>query len=345
MAIASNSSLPFGMRVSEPFIGAGLRIKTLEGFEFVCGPEQMVLAKARHGARITTRWIAAGQIQEGDTLALQNYRSRPVSADGDLRKGWLVGHCLGNGGHNPDNSGGTYLRFWRAEEESLIAYADAAIRELGVGPTYRGGNRNKKNVTTIRSAALSRYIDQYLERGTKRPLASIYREGQQFQIGFLQGLFDSDGSAFGSLEKGRALRLSQANRETLLFVQNLLLQFGIAARLYSRDKARVKRLPDGRGGAKGYMCKPVWELHIGKDNIYWFYRQIGLNKPSKLDRLNQFISSGSRDPYREYFIVRVKSVEIIRTKLVDCVALHPMPSGNRSRVFVSNGFVLEKANP
>ncbi len=345
MAIASNSRLPFGMRVGEPFIGTGLRIKTQEGFELACGPDQMVLAKTRHRGVTATHWIAAGQIQAGDTLALQNNRFRRISSEGDLRRGWLVGHCLGNGGHNPDNSGGTYLRFWDAEDEQLITYADAAIRELGVGPTYKGGHRNKKAITTIRSVALSEYVDQYLERGTKRPLASIYREGQQFQIGFLQGLFDTDGSVFGTPEKGRALRLSQANRETLVFVQNLLLEFGIAARLYFREKARVKEMPDGKGGTKGYLCKPMWELHVGRDNIYWFYRQIGLNKSSKLDRLHQFISSGLREPYREFFITRVRSVETTRMKLVNCAAIYPMPAANRSRIFVSNGFVLQKANP
>ena len=73
------------------------------------------------------------------------------------------------------------------------------------------------------------------------------------QRGFLQALFTADGHVAGSTKKGVSVRLTSVSLLLLRDVQRMLLNFGIASRLYAeRHGARKSVLPDGRGGMRAY---------------------------------------------------------------------------------------------
>ena len=85
------------------------------------------------------------------------------------------------------------------------------------------------------------------------------------QRAYLQALFGADGTVTGiGPEKGVSVRLNSSSPKLLEGVQRLLLNFGIASRVYLRRDERIASMPDGRGGYKGrgLHCRPnevVWE--------------------------------------------------------------------------------------
>ena len=85
---------------------------------------------------------------------------------------------------------------------------------------------------------------------------------REFNIGLLQGLFDSDGTVgISESKKNSYVRLSQNNTSRLQQVQQLLLTLGIGSKIYSnRREENLRLLPDGKGGEKEYLCKALRNL-------------------------------------------------------------------------------------
>lgn len=240
-------------------------IVTAEGCRLKCSAEHRLFRYYRRGPDyVLSEEIPACRVAVGDRLEMGNHRRMEVCHEHpDFDVGWAVGHIKGNGGHNPGNSSGTYLRFWHGEEYDLELRADALVRSLGVSGSYSGGYHNRTNGTwTIRSEQLSRMVDQYLFPLTKDIRPALLHGSAPLVAGFLQGFFDSDGSPQGNTKKGRSVRLNQSNDAELLKVQQMLLRFGIMSKLVRRCAAGVRLMPDGRGGQKLYPHKEKWEIII-----------------------------------------------------------------------------------
>ena len=76
------------------------------------------------------------------------------------------------------------------------------------------------------------------------------------QRGFLQGLFSSDGTVLDDVSKGVSVRLWSSKPGLLKDVQRLLLNFGIASKVYlERKKAGYKPMPDGHGEQREYFTQ------------------------------------------------------------------------------------------
>ena len=101
----------------------------------------------------------------------------------------------------------------------------------------------------------------------------ILKENKAFQIGFLQGIFDAEGSV--SLNSNH-IRVSSKNLQLIRIIRKLLKNFNFRiAKLY-KDKNNVITL----------------SLY-GRDNLLKFYRCIGFNHPIKQKRLKNKISCRS----------------------------------------------------
>ena len=90
----------------------------------------------------------------------------------------------------------------------------------------------------------------------------VFRGTEEMQRAYLQALFGADGTVTGiGPEKGVSVRLNSSSPKLLEGVQRLLLNFGIASRVYLRRDERIASMPDGRGGYKGYKTTPELRSH------------------------------------------------------------------------------------
>jgi ribonucleoside-diphosphate reductase alpha chain len=91
------------------------------------------------------------------------------------------------------------------------------------------------------------------------------------------------------------VRLSSSHLPLLKDVQRLLLNFGIAGRIYEqRRPGGYRPMPDGQGGVKEYYHRAQHELAIGKTNLIDFANTIGFLTEAKQNRLNAYLGRARR---------------------------------------------------
>jgi len=190
----------------------------------------------------------------------------------------------------------------------------------------------------VESSRLGTLVKSYgLTQGDKHKVPRhVFLGTEAMQRGFLQALFTADGTVVGGPKKGLSVRLSQSDEQLLQQVQQLLLNFGIACKIYcNRRQAGYRLLPDGKGGLKDYWCKAQHELVIGKVNLYKFQKDIGFLRKDKQARLDEgLMSYGERGPYRENFTTSFKSLtEEGVENVYDLIEPY-------SHSFVANGIVV-----
>ncbi|MGG7577602.1 LAGLIDADG family homing endonuclease [Rhizobium sp. Nf11,1] len=296
-----------------------LRVATDRGYEITLSPDQEVLVEVARGrvsggASVGQKaWVPANSIGAGTVLVMANNRDAisEISSK-DFERGWLLGQVTGNGGHNPHNSSGTYLRFWMPHHADLADRADRIIRTMGVSKTYSGGAYNDFHRTlSIQTRALEDFAAQFLESQTKLIKPQLIEGNASLVRGFLRGFFDADGTVAGNREKGQSVRLNQSSRPNLIAVQRMLLRFGIASTIYLRRKAGTSRLPNSKREYRDYQTKANYELIISKDNIGVFEHTIGFEDSEKKARLAEFTRTSARKPYAERFTANVTAIEAI----------------------------------
>jgi hypothetical protein len=162
--------------------------------------------------------------------------------------------------------------------------------------------------------------DYGIYKGMKTITPLVEQTSSGFHCGFLQGLFDTDGTVIGTQSKGVSVCLAQSDLPLLQAAQRMLLRLGIAATVYeNRRLAGTRSLPDGRGGYADYETRAQHELVIANDNLFQFAELIGFTDPDKRERLARKLENYQRVPNRERFVATVESLEPDREEVVyDC---------------------------
>jgi ribonucleoside-diphosphate reductase alpha chain len=199
------------------------------------------------------------------------------------------------------------------------------------------GSRDRDR-DTVKSVRLLRIVEAAgVDRENKHRVPRQVLAGTEaMQRGFLQALFTADGTVIGSTDKGLSVRLAQSDEKLLEEVQMLLLNFGIASKIYrDRREPNYRSLPDGKGGLKDYWCKAQHELVVGKVNLIQYQKEIGFLREDKQVKLETgLLSYGKRGPYSENFTVRFDS---LTEEGVEPVYDLTEP---RTHSFVANGLVV-----
>ena len=309
------------------------RLRTEEGYE--------IRLTADHRLMTPKGWRRAGELQSGDLLHVLN-RKGGFGAEGSLDEGRLLGWLIGDGHIRPDK--GVILRFYGEEKRELAPlFAKHINRALDskVGDRYHIApvevtGRDQATVSSVRFART--VTEKYAltqDSKTARVPEQVLCGSEDLQRGFLQALFTADGHVAGTTQKGVSVRLTSISHPLLVDVQRMLLNFGIASRIYQdRHGARRAQLPDGHGGVAEYECQPDHDLTVAKENLVAFVREIGFLTTAKQNRLLHLVSTYSRKPYRETFLVRFKSLEHDGEEVVFDLK-EPLTNS-----FVSNGFVV-----
>jgi len=274
-------------------------LKTKEGYELRLTTDHKVVTT--HGEK------EAAKLQKGDKLVLST--GGYFGVRGILGEGRVLGWLVGDGSVKKDVA---TLYFYQEEKKELAPYFARIVERMVEGeqivtraypifPQYV----EKENKAVIESVRLWRIVNKYgLSHEDKYQVpAAIFEGSEEFQRGFLQGLFSSDGMVIGTLKKGVTVRLTSIRKSLLINVQRLLLNFGIVSTIYTNRRSSQERLlPDGKGGKKLYRCQAYHELAISKKNLIKFAGRIGFLQERKQNKLQSFISLYQRGPYRESFV-------------------------------------------
>jgi ribonucleoside-diphosphate reductase alpha chain len=252
--------------------------------------------------RLQTEWCAAGDLNPGDKVLMQDHRraahwagslERPMG----LNEGYLMGLLVGDGTVSEERA---ELSIWARSAvgngdvdvggpHSVMAAALDAARGFNHRADFsgwrQGAGRGEFRLSMDAITELSRELGLRPGRQTITP--SIERASSEFYRGFLRGLFDTDGSVQGTQAKGVSVRLAQPDRAMLEGVQRMLLRLGVASSLYKRAQ---------------------FELVITGENVARFADLVGFADTVKRARLARLLGSYKRTLNRERFVAVVESV-------------------------------------
>jgi ribonucleotide reductase alpha subunit len=224
--------------------------------------------------------------------------------------GWLVGD-------GTINAIRAVLSFFGEEKRELAPQFAGAVTRLVERPGQRRAYpvgwteieaRDEARVASERLRAWA--VEHGLGEEKLCVPASVLGGREAMQRGFLQALFTADGQVNDGGAKGCSARLSSSHLPLLKDVQRLLLNFGIASRIYEqRRPAGYRAMPDGHGGTKEYYHRPQHDLAISWDNLIHFAEDIGFLTEAKQGKLADYLSRMTRGPYRETFTATVRTVE------------------------------------
>lgn len=283
------------------------RLQTKEGY--------FVRATANHKIMTTRGWVELGELQKGDKIHILN-RKGGFGIKGTLALGRTLGWLIGDG-NLAQGTQRAMLSFF-GEEQNLAPQFAEYVNELVLPMTNSDRKTYEVSPVSVKGRAETRLTSERLytianehglvENKLQVPKA-VLQGSENMQRGFLQAVFSADGTVSGNIEKGVNLRLTSVSAEMLEGTQRLLLNFGIASKIYrNRRDAQQRFLPNGKGGEKLYDCQAYHELSISKENVYVFADQIGFLQDAKQEKLQGLLVKLTKGFYRENFVARVESI-------------------------------------
>jgi len=277
---------------------------------------------ADHRVMTDDGWVEAQNLEPGDPVHVQN-RKGGFGQHGSAEEGRVLGWLVGDG-HLKHGEERAVLNFYDEDTSVSEQFADdvndvvreplgnadyeVGVSDISRGDDYRGAQALEQR---IRSARLYEYAEEtgLAEEKLQVPDA-VMRGSEEMARGFLQALFSADGGVQGNVEKGVSVRLASVDADFLKEVQQLLLNFGIASKVYKdRKEPGTVELPDGTGDMAEYETEGFHELVIVKDNLVRFADEIGFILDSKDKALEERLANYDRGPYSESFEATVESVE------------------------------------
>lgn len=322
---------------SSPVFSTGIkdivRVTTKEGYEVRCTPDHRIMTG--------NGWVEAQALKAGDELHVLN-RKGGFGMNGTLEEGRILGWIVGDGTISAIRA---VLSFFGEEKRELApAFAQAVSAVVsGVGVQTRNLpvgviDIKDRDEARVMSERLRVWSAQHglTEQEHKHVPESVLTGSENMARGFLQALFTADCSVQDGGDKGMSVRLAASYLPLLKDVQRLLLNFGIASRIYeNRREAQMRPMPDGKGGLKPVFCRAQHELAITKANLKIFAEEIGFLTEVKQGKIVGALKKrAARGPYREEFIATVEAVTAYGKEMVYDLT-EPV-----THSFVANGLVV-----
>jgi len=308
------------------------RLRTVEGHE--------IKLTGDHRVKTERGWVPARELGEGDRIHILN-RKGGFGTEGSERLGMLLGWLVGDGTMKATEA---VLSFFGDEKRELAPSFAKMMRDEVAGTqrlhreyTLSGYEVEGRDEYRIKSQRFWRVAAEHgLWPGDKhRVPESVLSGSEEMQRGFLRALFTADGHVSGTREKGVSVRLTSIERDLLLDVQRMLLNFGIPSCLYrDRRPEGLRSLPDGAGGSALYLCKGYDELIISRRALVTFASEIGFLTEAKQAKLLAALEGYSRGPYKQPFTARFLSLEAEGEEMVYDITEPATHS------FVANGLVV-----
>jgi ribonucleotide reductase, class II len=294
-----------------------VKLQTKEGYSLrLTANHQVLRVTAQTQKSQYSEWVAVSELKAGDRIMIHNHRGlSPWDGKGTQAEGWLLGNLVGDGclSANPANYRyQAHLRYWGDNQVKMAEHALTLVKNsISASSKLKSVYHPQNKYFQVSSAGLAKLAQDYrITLGNKGIAAELEKESFEFYCGFLQGLFDADGSVQGTHTKGISIRLAQSNLQLLEAVQRMLLRLGIASCIYQNRRTEgMRMLPDSKRQLAAYFCKAQHELVISNDNIVVFQELIGFQEPAKTERLKSLLAGYKRSFNRERFATTVVAVE------------------------------------
>jgi len=250
--------------------------------------------------------VAGGRGSHGRSDVREQYANMPTQWSENL--GLVLGWLVGDGYLRQDGVG---FFFNNREFAQAQAVVDSLRDWFGQG-TLQATTSNTQHLhfNKLPAEFFAALGVKAVKATEKRVPESLFTAPREAVVGFLRGLFSTDGTVErNDAKQSCTVRLASSSLGLLEDVQLLLLNFGIFGRIHHRRAAGFKALPDGRGGLREYPVADQYELIIGAESRDRFAEVIGFALPEKQAKLEQFINGHDRGAYRQRFEVTVSRVE------------------------------------
>lgn len=283
------------------------RLRTREGYTLRLTADHKVLTEEG--------WREARELRPGERLRLLNGIGA-FGTTGNLGLGRVLGWLVGNG-HIQTRNRSVVLSFLGEEERELaplfrdmvadlVAPASARARECSLGIL----EVPPRDEARIDSQRLLRLIDPELLIDRLQVPPSVERGTREMQVGFLQALFTAKGSVQGTRDHGMSVHLSSNSERLLEGVQRVLLNLGIASRLYCNRRSQMTRAwLDSHREAAEYVCQASHELVISRANVVAFAERVGFLATRQQEALDRALQERTRGLSREDFLATFESLE------------------------------------
>ena len=328
----SGAEASFAMKVWQSGVKPVYRLVTREGYTLKLTADHEIFTT--HGK------VAAFDLRQGERIRLLDHKGY-FGTSGDRNLGLTLGWLTGDGHIDVKRA---VLSFYGEDHKVAPILAEATqsvVAGTGQRPTRTyptGVHTTSAGRGIVQSARLRDVVRGYglTEQDWHHVPDVVYQGTEEMQRGYLQALFGADGTVAGKNSKrGVSVRLNSSFPELLEGVQRLLLNFGIASRIYLRRRERAAMMPDGKGGTKQYLTKPNYEVVIGKDNVLRFRDELGfLNEAKNAKLADRIASYGKRGFYKERFLATFDRLEALGEEPVYDLT-EPM-----THSFVANGLVV-----
>jgi ribonucleoside-diphosphate reductase alpha chain len=317
------------------------RLRTESGFELKLTADHKVLTANRGD-------VPACELTRDDRVVL----GKPAFGPGalDERLGEFLGLMVGDGCLSGSQEIATLTL--APEEEAVAKHIHAQVTSYKKEHAADGRAARDIEVTqpqgTLRMSTSARCVVDELKRYAILAEGSVEKAFSPEIFGLskaalapvLRGLFTADGTVANYGEKSQYVALDSTSLLLLQQTQQLLLGFGIKAKLYRDRRAlgtKTALLPDGKGGQKEYPVRQIHSLRISRASRKRFQEEIGFTAGSpKAEQLAEM--NGSVAAYAERMDDGVESLELLGEQpvfdLTEPVTHH----------FVANGLVVHNCS-
>ena len=286
-----------------------VRVRTKEGYSVRVTEDHLILSHERG-------WIKAGNLRLGEKIRILN-RAGAFGREGNLEEGRVLGWLVGDGHINKGTGNNrAVLSFYdkdRPLAEDFASYVNNVVRNPSVKREYPISvvNIENRNLSTVASTRLKEYASQVglIENKLKVPEV-VFLGNEEMQAGFLQALFEADGTVSSTSRSRHSIRLASISDELLQETQMVLLNFGIYSRIYkNRKRAQLKQLPGPDRNPAYYNTQPYHDLVITGESIVTFANKIGFLSERKNSKLKKIVEGYTKGPYSKNWLATVESRE------------------------------------
>lgn len=247
------------------------------------------------------------------------------SDNGSFEEGYLVGHVMGDG---TITNGRVIAKFW--DDDVTASWFEANILEklkvnnIDLEWKRRSYSYRNSEIDLFHGKLLSQTFKKFLDSKNPDNYNVLLKQSRSFQLGFIKGLLDSDGTSYETRYSGEkftfGIQITQTRRNLLKTLQIMLQNFGIVSNLGNEKK--VRSFPDiWNGTDKVFECKPQSRLDIASKNTILLIEKIKsispslelFSKPAKAEKLNTRISRRNDmfdTPLKDQsYTISIKSIE------------------------------------
>lgn len=240
-------------------------------------------------------WVHAGDLSVGDSVVLGNGAKR-WSGRGTEADGYVLGHLVGDGTFVSDKAAD--LCSWGTDTSVRAYLTEITGKEWGTRSVEddKWGIRIKADLPALYG----------IVRGNKTITDEVMTASSVFTVGFLSGLFDTDGHVEGHPKKGGvSIRLSQSDEAFLGRVKTLLQAHGVRSvvrNMKPADQVQFKK------EQKFYDVKASYRLVIAGDSVQVFLDRIGFKNSDKQAKAESLVSQMSRGFYSKPNVSSIRSI-------------------------------------